>query len=291
MTRRFVKLLSALAAVGALLSSGAARAQEEIEITGPLKGQPAVRNMRLYRQGRFTLAPSISFSLLDQYRRTIFAGGSLAYNITDWLAIGVWGAAGAIYSDTDLATQIDKTSDRDPLTAENVNHSNSPTGGHAPFTAQTAKMSWVIVPQLTFIPFRGKLAIFNKIFVDTDFFVSAGPYFMGIQERADCSGTDPKTGIAACASPSAFALTSRTKILGTAAIGLTFYPSNFVSFGVEYRGLPMFWNRGGFDSRGGPPNGNFPDFQVNSSDETFDFYQMVSIFVGFSLPAAPRISD
>jgi hypothetical protein len=287
MNRRFVKLLSAIAAAGAMLVSGAAKA-EEIEVTGPLKGAPAVRNMRLYRQGRFTLAPSVSFSLLDQYRRTIFAGGSLAYNITDWLAIGVWGGAGALYSDTDLATQIDKTSDRNPLTAENVNHSQKPTGGYAPFPNQTAKIGWMVVPQLTFIPFRGKLAIFNKIFVDTDFFVTAGPYFMGIQERGDCGGGG---GQLACTDPKSFALTSRTKILGTASLGLTFYPSNFVSFGVEYRGIPMTWNRGGFDSRGGGPNGNFPDFQVNSQDETFDFYQMVSIFVGFSLPASPKISE
>jgi hypothetical protein len=284
MNRRFVKLLSAIAAAGALLASSAAKA-EEIEVTGPLKGAPAVRNMRLYRQGRFTLAPSISFSLLDQYRRTIFAGGTLSYNITDWLALGVWGAAGAIYSDTDLATQIDKTSERNPLTAVNVNHSQPTTGGYAPFTNQTAKIGWIVVPQLMFVPFRGKLAIFNKIFVDTDFFVTAGPYFMGVQERGDC------TGPTQCTAPKSFALTSRTKILGTASLGLTFYPSNFVSFGVEYRGIPMSWNRGGFDSKGTGPNGNFPDFNVNSQDETFDFYQMVSIFVGFSLPASPRISE
>ena len=91
---------------------------QEIQLTGPLTGAPAVRQLRLYREGRFEIAPSVSFTLLDEYRRTIFLGGRLAYNIKDWLAIGVWGAFGAVSSNTDLATEIDNPttgSPRDPL--------------------------------------------------------------------------------------------------------------------------------------------------------------------------------
>src|SRR5580704_15130234 len=128
MKRRVVRaLLAAVAAAGLLASAKGARAQE-IELTGPLKGAPAVRHMRLYRQGRLELAPSVSFSLLDQYRRTILVGGTLNYNITDWLAIGAWGGYGVVSMTTDLTDRIDNPqtgAPRDVLTQVNVNHTGT----------------------------------------------------------------------------------------------------------------------------------------------------------------------
>ena len=291
MKRRFVTTVLALvAAAGTLTAAGKASAQE-IELTGPLKGAPAVRNMRLYREGRFEIAPTVSFTLLDEYRRTILVGGRLTYNIKDWIGIGVWGAFGAVSMNTSLASEIDQTAPRDDLTAVNVNHSQNPSGGSAPFTNQTAKMNYLVAPQITFIPFRGKLAIFNKIFVDSDLYASAGGAIVGIQERQDCVQTAGSGGGVACSDPASFGLTSKTKIAPTFGVGFTFYPGNWISLGVEYRALPFSWNRAGFDSRGAGTNGNFPDQQVNSKDETFKFNQMLTISVGFSLPPAPKISE
>jgi len=292
MTRRFVKsVLASLAVACAVSATGAANAQE-LQLTGPLKGAPAVRHLRLYRQGRFEIAPAVSFSLLDEYRRTILAGARLNYNITDWLAIGIWGGAGVASLSTDLTDKIDATAPRDPLTAINVNHSGNPSGQAkgapaASFADQTAKISYVVSPQVTFIPFRGKLAIFNKIFVDTDLYIAGGVAFVGVQEREDCGGASEVK----CSNPSSFALQSLTKVAPTFGVGLTFYPSTFVSFGVEYRALPFSWNRSGFDSRGSGPNGNFPDQQVNGDDETFKFNMLVNVFLGFSFPTAPKISE
>jgi outer membrane beta-barrel protein len=290
MMRRFVRAaLAAIAVAGALSTASTARAQE-LELTGPLKGAPAARHMRLYRQGRLELAPTASFSLLDEYRRTILFGARLNYNFTDWIALGVWGADGVISSNTTLATEIDNPNTgapRDALTANNVNHANSPDGGYRPFTNQTAKLNWVVAPQLTFIPFRGKLAIFNKIFVDADFYIAAGGAIVGIQERADCGGG----GQPVCSNPASFALASKTKIAPTGSVGFTFYPGDWFSIGVEYRALPFSWNRAGFDSRGTGTNGNFPDGEVNSHDETFRFNQLVTISVGFSFPVKPKISE
>jgi opacity protein-like surface antigen len=291
MKRRFVRtVLASLAAAVAVTSAGRAGAQE-LQLTGPLKGAPAVRHLKLYRQGRFEIAPSASFSLLDEYRRTILVGARLNYNIRDWLAIGVWGAAGVASLTTDLTDKIDATSPRDPLTAINVNHSAFPygqlPGQTASFADQTAKISYVVSPQLTFIPFRGKLAIFNKIFVDTDLYVAGGVAFVGIQERDYCGGT----GQVKCNEPSSFDLQSLTKIAPTGGVGLTFYPGNFISLGVEYRALPFSWNRSGFDSRGSGPNGNFPDQKVSSADDTFKFNQLVTVALGFSFPTHPKISE
>jgi hypothetical protein len=288
MKRRFVTGLASAAAVAVGLWAGRAQAQE-IQLTGPLAGAPAVRHMREYRSGRFEVAPTISFTLLDQYRRTILLGGRVNYNLTDWLAIGVWGGFGAIGFNTDLTTQIDNVAPRDALTAVNVNHSGSyPNYGYAPFANQVAKLDWVVAPQVTFIPFRGKLAIFNKIFVDTDFYLALGEAFVGIEERQNCGGN----GQLSCVDQNSFQLASQVKpTYGTFGVGFTFFGGDFWSLGVEYRALPMTWNRSGFDTRGAGTNGNFPDNKVDSNDDTFDFNQLVTISVGFYLPTAPHISQ
>jgi hypothetical protein len=303
MKRRFVTaVLASVAALGVLSAAESAGAQE-LQLTGPLKGAPAVRAMRLYRQGRFELAPTFSASLLDEYRRTFMIGARLNYNITDWLAVGVWGGFTFFSPQTDLTTQIDQVAPRDPLTATNVNHggtyptyqcpNNAPASSCAPFVNQTAKLNWILAPQVTFIPFRGKLAIFNKIFVDADFYAAAGIAFIGISERAPCGDT----GQPSCASSQSFTLQDSVRSVfsgnqyGTYALGFTFYPGDFWSIGLEYRMLPMTWNRAGFDSRGAGPNSNFPDYKINSQDDTFDFNQMITISAGFSFPTKPKISE
>jgi outer membrane beta-barrel protein len=290
MKRRFVTgVLAAAAAISTAAAEKGAHAQE-IQLTGPLAGAPAVRHMREYRKGRFEIAPAVSFTLLDQYRRTIIVGARLNYNFTDWLAVGVWGGYGVVKMDTDLATRIDAIAPRDALTAINVNHTGAyPNYGHASFLSQTAKLDWVVAPQLTFTPFRGKLAIFNKIFVDTDLYLAVGEGLLGIEQRQSCG--DLMAGQLSCADPNSFQLGSQVKpTYGTYAVGLTFFGGDFWSLGVELRALPFTWNRAGFDSRGSGNNGNFPDGKVNAQDDTFDLNPMVTVSIGFFLPAAPTIS-
>jgi outer membrane beta-barrel protein len=293
MKRRFVTglfvTLPLLAGVGVLGTASRAQA-DEITLTGPLKGAPAVRRLRLYRQGRFELTPTVSFSLLDEYRRTILPGLRLTYNITDWLGVTLWGAFGAISSTTSLTDQIDQVAPRDDRTAANVAH-NGPNvkGGKGPtFADQTAKLSYISALQATFTPFRGKLALFQKIFVDTDFYASGGLAAVGIQERAACGAGG---GQKACTDPQSFALDSSTKLTYTLGLGLTFYPGDWFSFGVDYRVVPFAWNRAGFDTQGAGNNNKFPDGKVDSQDDTYRFNQFVTIFFGFSFPTAPRISD
>jgi outer membrane beta-barrel protein len=291
MMRRFVSVLLGGACVLALATSADA---QEIQLTGPLAGAPAVRHLRKYREGRFEIAPTISFSLLDEYRRAIMAGGRLQYNITEWLGIGAWGAYGVAEPTTDLTDQIDNPNTGalrkgGSPTTENINHANTDGTGYAPFANQVAKMQWVLaVPQVQLTPFRGKLSIFQKIFVDTDAYIHGGLGIVGLQERPDCGNS---AGSTPCTDPKSFTLASRTAVTGTFGLGLNFYIADFLSLGVEYRALPFAWNRAGFDSRGAGPNNNFPDNKINSDDRTFKFNQMISIAIGFSLPSKPSISD
>src|SRR5262245_12930809 len=90
------RMLAALATVAAISAVSEQADAQEILLTGPLAGAPAVRKLRLYREGRFEIAPAVSFTLLDEYQRTIVLGARLNYNFTDWLAIGGWGGVGSV---------------------------------------------------------------------------------------------------------------------------------------------------------------------------------------------------
>jgi outer membrane beta-barrel protein len=288
MKTRSVKSLALGAAVlfsllSASLCSRTAEAQE-IQLTGPLAGAPAVRHEQLYREGRFELAPTVSFTLLDEYSRAILFGARAQYNITDWISLGVWGAYGAVQIDTDLTDKINGTAVRGiAQTATNV----PPAGTN--FDSQIGRIQWVAVPQLQLTPFRGKLAIFQKIFINADAYIHWGFGITGLQERGDCgSGGQPS-----CRTASTFSTTSRIALSpgDTFGLGFNFYIGNFLSLGAEYRALPFSWNQGGFDTRGGNPNGNFPDNKITSADELFKFNQMLTVSLGFSFPTTPKLSD
>src|SRR5262245_40860048 len=93
------RFAAAMVACGAVTLgiAGTAGAQE-IQLTGPLAGAPAVRKLRLHREGRFEAALGASFTLLDEYQRTIMPGLRLQYHLTDWFAVGVWGGYGFQYT-------------------------------------------------------------------------------------------------------------------------------------------------------------------------------------------------
>lgn len=285
MKRRWLTPVLALAAVvGSLAGSAREAKAQEIQLTGPLAGAPAVRKLRLYREGRFEFAPSYSFSLLDEYRRTHLVGARLQYNVFDWLGVGAWGGYGLVSIPTSLTDEIDARAVRNSRTAPNV-------GPRGAFTDQTAKTQWIANPQVTVSPFRGKLAMFNSIFVDTDLYVHAGVAFVGLQERGDCG----VAGAPLCSQPQSFALQSRMAVAPSFGLGLNLYASSLVSVGLEYRALPYSWNRAGFDTRGGGADGKSPNFVngpavVDSEDRTFAFNQFFTLAIGFSFPK-PEVSE
>jgi hypothetical protein len=289
MMRRLLTVLAIL--FGVSFASGSATAQE-IQLTGPLAGAAAVRQMRLHRQGRFEIAPTVSFTLLDEYQRTILAGARLNYNITDWLAIGGWFAGGAVHTTTGLSDHIqDVTANRRATEANN--YPPTPAAGISinnlltrasignPFKNQLGTINSVISPQITLVPFRGKLAIFQKIFVDTDAYIFGGPAFVGLKERSDCDGNCDQV----------FTTQTRTAIAPTFGLGLSFYIAKFLSLGLEWRALPFAWNTGGFDTHGGAPDGRFPDNKINKDDREFKFNQLLSVSLGIYFPTKLKSSE
>ena len=288
--RRPMRKLSCVVALAALtlgVATPRPAAAQEIQITGPLAGAPSVRRLRLYREGRFELALGPGFTLLDEYKRTVFLSARLQYNIFDWLGVGLFAGFSpeALSLNTDLTDKIENiNTQRNSRTAVNL----PATPGNPKFEDQTAQMRLMLTPQVTFSPFRGKLALFQKLFVDTDLYVHGGAAFVNVSERGDCGGGG---GQIACTQAASFEKKDRWAVAPSFGLGLSLYPSNFVSVNIEYRAFPFSSNRGGFDSRGAGPDASFPDNRIDSEDRTFKFQQMIFLAAGFHFPMKARTSD
>jgi hypothetical protein len=283
-------LLALTAGLAVCAATEQAQAQE-VMITGPLAGAPAVRKLRLYREGRFELAPAISFTLLDEYQRTIFLGARLNYNITDWLALGAWGAYGGLIQISTALTDEVQTVNVRRRRAERASieagTGQTPEGRltavnlGGDFEEQIGTIEWFLAPQITAVPFRGKLALFQSIYLDTEFYFFAGAAFAGVSERKNCD-TDCTTQ---------FDKETRVAIGPTAGLGFTFYVNKWSALGFEYRMAPFSRNTGGFDTRGGGKDEKFPDNKITDADREFKWNHMLTISYNFYLPAEHRFSE
>ena len=275
------RLVSVLAAALALFAFTERAEAQQILLTGPLAGAPAVRKLRQHRKARFEVAPAVSFTLLDEYQRTIFAGARLNYHFTDWLALGAWGAFGAAHIPTHLSDQIQDVNAARRATPGTSRDEELTAGNLGPdFKKQLASMDWVVAPQLTAVPFRGKLALFQSIYLDTDLYFFGGAAFVGLNERKNCEN---------CVN--SFEMASRVAIAPTFGLGFSFYINKWSAIGFEYRGMPFAWNTGGFDTAGGGKDKKFPDNKITNDDRQFNFNQVLTVSWNVYLPFQYKVSE
>lgn len=293
---------AAACAVGALAATPASA--QEILLTGPLAGAPAVRKMRLHRAGRFELSPGVSFSLLDEYQRSIIPGLRITYHPTDWLGFGVWGGYG-VTTQANLTDELQKIGIDDRRCTDNpaskacrlteVNLTRAGTNKDG--TARTGKladdqlasMTWFVAPQVTAVPFRGKVALFASVFADADIAFFAGPAFVGLRERKHCGKEDDGKALDPCSQ--SFSLTDRVAVAPTFGLQFNFYINDFVGFGAEFRGLPFSWNTSGFDNHGAGKDQAFPDQAVNGQDSEFKFNSMINVYATVALPTKIKTTE
>ena len=289
-------MIAVLAAGTALVATASAEAQE-IQLTGPLAGAPAVRQLRLHRKGRVEIALGSSFTLLDEYQRTILPGLRVSWHPTDWLGFGVWGAYG-ISTTTSLTDELQvKAIDNRACTAPTpdnvspckltaVNLTRPGIGGSTGKLVddQLGAIQFVAAPQINVVPFRGKLSLFGALTADTDISFFAGAAFVGVQERKACGKDDDGNAIGACSD--SFELESDLRIAPTFGLAWNFYPRQipFFGFGAEYRAMPFSRNTSGFDNAGSGNDEAFPDTAVNVKDRQFRFNSMVTVNLLFSFP-------
>ena len=283
----WARRLVALMGLGVSLTWSPAADAQEILLTGPLAGAPAVRKLRLRREGRFEFAPAVSFTLLDEFNRTILLGARLNYNIVDWLALGVWGATGSVVqSPTALTNNIQVVNaQRKAQPEDNLDRRLIATNLGENFEDQLTVIDYVIAPQITAVPFRGKIALFQNVYIDTDLYFFGGPAFVGLKDRQSC-GSDGERGCAL-----EFERKSRSAIAPTFGLGLTFYTNSWTAIGFEWRALPYSQNTGGFDTAGRGPEEAFPDNKVNDDDLSFKFNQMLTLSLNIYLPFDYQISE
>jgi len=267
---------------------------QDVQITGPLAGAPAVRKMRVFREGRFQLQPSLGVTLQDEFTRTVFAGLQAGYHFTDWIGVAGFFNYGALALDTSLTEQVSdrgQTAERNRLSLPNAKK----------FKDQIGQINFLAGGQVTFIPLRGKLALFQALFVDTDFYVFGGAAAAQVEERKDVTdkingpahdcliGTSDADARARCEDTQGLRQT-RIAIAPTFGVGLSLYMTNYMALTLEYRAFPFKWNTSGTDEGGqnkdrkADANGEFPDQQINDADRGFQFNQMFSLGLAFYLP-------
>lgn len=280
-------LLVAALLAGTVAVSGGTVSAQDVEVSGPLAGQPPVRHLRQLRRGRLAISPFAAFTLQEPYRRTLFLGGHVDYFFTDWLGLGVWGAYGGLGFDTSLTEAIEAdgvVTGRNRLSLPSRNR----------FSNQLGTIPGAVAAQVTLVPLRGKVALFQRGFLDTDLYLFGGAGAVWVEERANISDAEcanPASGTTSdCYLASQLARQTRTIIAPTFGVGLNAYFNEWIGLSVEWRALPFKWNRSGTDESGDTA-GDFPDGRVNGQDRFFQLNHMFSFGLTFYLPGHARISD
>ncbi len=304
MKRFTLALVFAVVAICGATTSTSVSAQE-ILLEGPLAGAPAVRKMVQYRQMRFSVGPQFAYTILNEYMHNFMVGARLEFNFVDWLGIGVVGYYG-INTPTTLTDHISESSNiGGGSTTPTESNWPSYTGANN-FENQVALLKGVYVAQLAFVPFRGKMSVFEKLFVAIDGSIFLGGGIVHFEERKACSDD--------CGSFENPPPPQReSQIGGTFTLGMGFmaYFNNWVAINLEFRVTPFKWNAGGTDASGqsaseweiineggsakwGKPasgDGDYPNGAIGDEDRDWNPNISVGLGVIFYLPTTPSIDD
>lgn len=277
---------------GGLPAVGSSASAQDVQVSGPLAGAPAVRELRLWREMRLQVEPFFAFTIGDAYTRSLIVGGEARFHFLDWLGIGGWGGYSVAQLDTNLSQQIQAKG-----VTTNANRLDLPS--REAFAQQTGKLNWWSGVEAHFTPFRGKLALFQKIFVDADLDLFVGAAFVGVQERADA------VGLNAAGNPSAGNVTQceivgisgsdpgclqsqstsskRLAVAPSFGVAFTAYFREFMGIALRWRGIPFKYNIGGTDVNN--------DGTIDSADRQRQFNNMFSVGFIFVLPPKIKTTD
>jgi outer membrane beta-barrel protein len=137
-----------------------------------LEDGDAVRKRLLLREGRFSIAPVIGFTLNDAFQRTALLGAGLRYNLSDTVALGGSFLHGISF-DSALAEEI--TLKRKEKVAQ----------------AGFSSVAQVISAELVYTPLFGKLALFGRLAFNYDIQAIVGGGVTVLDGERDLSSTAP----------------------------------------------------------------------------------------------------
>ena len=265
---------------------------QDVHVSGPLAGAPAVMNQRLWRDKRLHVEPFFAFTIADEYARSLIVGGEVRFHFLDWLGIGGWGGYSVGQLDTNLTKEI-----RDKGRTTPANYFDLPSREGYP--SQVGRLTWWSGVEAHFVPFRGKLAMFQKVFVDADIDVFVGVAFVGVEERKNVTDVPNPPGIGGCliegettvdggCLQSQTARSKRTAIAPSFGIAFNAFFKEFIGLSFRWRGIPFKYNTSGTDNSG--PDG-IPDGQIDSTDRPRQFNNMFSVGLIFTLPPKIKTTD
>lgn len=276
--------LVAMVATGLLFAEGlhgrhVATAQT-VQVSGPLAGAPAVMDQRIWRDKRLHIEPFFAFTIADEYSRSLIVGGELRFHFLDWLGLGVWGGYSVAQLDTNLTQEVQARG-----VTTNANRLDLPSRENYP--SQVGRIDWWSGVEVHFVPFRGKLAMFQKVFVDADIDLFVGAAFVGLEERANVTGQPAPGNVTFCQIDggaqndvdclgSQTARTSRVAIAPSFGAAFTAFFKEFVGISLRWRGIPFKYNTSGTD--------NNRDGRIDSGDRLRQFNNMFTVGVIFALP-------
>ena len=284
----FVAALSLCLLLGDGLRNGASPASgQDVHVSGPLAGAPAVKKLRLWRDMRLHVEPFFAFTIGDEYSRSLIVGGEVRFHFLDWLGIGGWGGYSVAKLDTNLSKEIQAKGETD-----NTNRLSLPEKDH--FSEQVGRINWWSGVELHFVPFRGKLAMFQKVFFDADLDFFVGAAFIGVEERADAVGQPSPGDVTFCdipndgCLPSQLARSKRTAIAPSFGVAFSAFFQDFLGISLRWRGIPFKYNTGGTDSSEirSPGWG-----RIDSDDRLRQFNNMFTVGLIFVLPPKIKTTD
>lgn len=288
-----INILAALAlclVLGDGLREGAATASaQDVHLSGPLAGATSVKKLRLWRDTRLHVEPFFAFTIGDEYARSLIVGGEVRFHFVDWFGIGGWGGYTVGKLNTNLTREIrDKGVTRDPNRLDLPSRENYPD--------QVGRVNWWSGVELHFTPFRGKLAMFQKVFFDADLDVFVGAAFVGVEERADteiqrdsvttpqyCTAIGETTPQDPGCLGSQLARSKRTVIAPSFGISFNAFFHDFLGIALRWRGIPFKYNTGGTD--------NNNDGQIDGGDRLKQFNNMFTVGLIFVLPPKIKTTD
>ena len=283
-----ISLVAALAlglVTGQGLCGDSTVSAQDVHVSGPLAGAPSVMKQRLWRDMRLHVEPFFAFTIGDEYSRSLIVGGELRFHFLDWLGIGGWGGYSVGQLNTNLTKEI-----RDKGVTTNANRLDLPSRENYP--NQIGRVNWWSGVEVHFVPFRGKLAMFQKVFVDADLDFFIGAAFVGVEERKNVAGIPlpPPGGVRDCTIEgetavdtdclgSQSARSKRTVVAPSFGVAFSAFFKEFVGISLRWRGIPFKYNTAGTDNNG--------DGQIDSNDRLRQFNNMFTVGVIFTLP--PKI--
>ena len=283
----FVAALALCLLLGDGLRSGASSASaQDVHVSGPLAGAPAVKKLRLWRDMRLQVEPFFAFTIGDEYSRSMIVGGELRFHFLDWFGIGGWGGYSVAKVDTNLSKEIQAKG-----VTDNTNRLNLPTREN--FAEQAGRINWWSGVELHFVPFRGKLAMFQKVFFDADLDFFVGAAFVGVEERANAAGQPSLRDVTYCeieGNPndtdcleSQLARSKRTVVAPSFGVAFSAFFHDFLGIALRWRGIPFKYNTGGTD--------NNRDNVIDSNDRIKQFNNMFTVGLIFVLPPKIKTTD